>query len=98
MKIDEYLSEKLTNDKVADAVEDNYRGLMEVEGIERDPMQEQLIKLNRYERRDTPMKPKVELGFYGENFYCPVCGRLLYSSMPNFCDNCGQRLRCGDDG
>lgn len=97
MKIDEYLSERLTNDKVAD-VEDNYRGLMEVKGVERDPMQEQLIKLNRYERRDTPMKPKVELSFYGENYYCPACGKLLYSSMPNFCDNCGQRLRCGYDG
>lgn len=93
MKIDEYLEERLTNDKTADAIESNYRGLMEIEGIERDPMQERYIKLNRLEKRDMPMKPRVELYFYGENYYCPACGSLLYSSMPIFCDKCGQRIQ-----
>ncbi len=92
MKIDKYLEERLTNDKTADAIESNYRGLMQIEGIERDPMQEQYIKLNRLEKRDTPMKPRVETNLCGENFFCPACGRLFYSSMLNFCDKCGQRL------
>lgn len=50
MKIDEYLNERLTIDSHADKMEENYRGLMEIEGIERDPMQESYIKLNRFER------------------------------------------------
>ncbi len=100
MKIDEYLSERLTNDKTADAVEENYRGLMEIEGIERDPMQESYIKLNRYERRDTPMKPVKETYFTDTKgidsycYRCANCGNRLYTIFTaEFCEKCGQRLQ-----
>lgn len=36
MELEQILSEKLTNDKTVEAVESNYRGLIKVEGIERD--------------------------------------------------------------
>ena len=88
MKMDEYLNEKLTNDKTAAAVEDNYRGLMEVPGIERDPMQERTIKLNRLERLMTPAKVDIvtttELFVDKEvkltTYYCPNCRAKFFSS------------------
>ena len=93
MNLEEILQERLTNDKTAEAIESNYKGLLKVEGIKRDRDQEMYIKLAMLERRDTPQKPKAEAYFYGENYFCPSCGSLLYSSMPNFCDRCGQRLK-----
>ena len=56
MDLDEILSQKLTNDKTAEVVEENYKGLL-VAGCERDPRQEKTIKLNKLERLMTPAKP-----------------------------------------
>ena len=87
MNLEKILSEKLTNDKTAEAVESNYRGLLEVPDTERDIEQERYIKLNKLERKNTsepvyPGKkekitdPKGNTG-YTREYYCPDCfGRL----------------------
>lgn len=100
MTLEEILSEKLTDDKTAAAVEDNYKGLLAA-GCERDPMQERLIKLNRLERLMTPQKPDYEADGYDDEgqlcydtAYCPNC-REEYEvgyDNPEHCKNCGQAL------
>lgn len=93
MTLDEILQERLTNDRTAEAVESNYRGLLEVEGIKRDRDQEMYIKLARLENLYTAKAVRSEKYFYGLNYYCPTCGTLLYHTVPAFCDRCGQRLK-----
>lgn len=104
MTIEEILSEKLTNDKTAEAVESNYRGLLEVPGTERDIDQERYIKLNKLERLMTPQRPEYEADGYDDRgrliydtAYCPNC-RQEYEvgyDNPKHCYNCGQALDFG---
>lgn len=89
MELEQILSEKLTNDKTVEAVESNYRGLIKVEGIERDIEQERLIKLNRLERKEEPQEVKTDcLGRY-----CPKCSRRITKEVEKYCTRCGQRLK-----
>ena len=101
MTLEQILSEKLTNDKTAKAVESNYRGLLEVPGTERDIEQERYIKLNKLERLMTPQKPDYEADGYDDKgqlvydtAYCPNCQQeyeVGYDN-PEHCHNCGQAL------
>ena len=101
MTLEEILDEKMTIDSHADALEDNYRGLLKVPGIERDPMQEMYIKLNKLERRAEPTAPilKQEPPCYDGGLVCPSCGKPItnvWSSrtyQPHFCHFCGQALK-----
>lgn len=89
MDLDEIMSQKLTNDKTAEVVEENYRGLLAA-GCERDPRQEKTIKLNKLERKNTPepvypgekekiTDPKGNTG-YTREYYCPDCFEWLGQS------------------
>lgn len=95
LDLDECLKEKLTKDRECKETYDNLKGLyatgtveMRYYGAERD------IKLNRLERKETPMKCKAEEYFYGTNYYCPVCGERYetWAQLDKYCRNCGQRL------
>ena len=108
MDLDEILSQKLTNDKTAEVVEENYRGLLAA-GCERDPRQEKTIKLNKLERLMTPAKPDkatTNTVLAGQQikvikYYCPNCRAKYYkphnmlalgSRLVKHCDQCGQAL------
>ena len=101
MTLEEILSEKLTNDKTAKAVESNYRGLLEIPGTERDIEQERYIKLNKLERRAEPtipvLKSEPPCGDY--TLSCPTCGKTIVNPwtsrayQPHFCHYCGQALK-----
>lgn len=90
--IDIFLNERLTNDKTADVLLENYKGLL-VAGVDRDTDYERYIKLARLENLYTAKAVRAEKYFYGLNYYCPTCGNLLYHTVPAFCDRCGQRLK-----
>ena len=99
MELEQILSEKLTNDKTAKAIESNYRGLLEVPSIERDIEQERYIKLNRLEQLMTPKKLEIitRTLFPGmEKFTitrCPNCKVQIYRpALSKHCDNCGQAI------
>jgi predicted methyltransferase len=99
MELEQILSEKLTNDKTAEAVESNYRGLIKVEGIERDIEQERYIKLNRLEQLMTPKKLEIitRTLFPGMETFtitcCPNCKVQIYRpGLSKHCDNCGQAI------
>ncbi len=90
LTLEDIMSEKLTNDKTAEAVESNYRGLLEAPGTERDIEQERYIKLNKLERKSTPepvylgekekiTDPKGNTG-YTREYYCPDCFEWLGQS------------------
>ncbi len=89
MTLEEILSEKLTNDKTAKAVESNYRGLLEVPGTERDIEQERYIKLNKLERLITPTpavvsdKRMISENIYQLIYHCPNCGSYLRHTTHN---------------
>ena len=101
MTLEEALSEKLTIDSHARKLEDNYRGLLETPGIERDTEQERYIKLNKLERLMTPQKPYYEGDGYDDKgricydtAYCPNCQQdyeVGYDD-PKHCKNCGQAI------
>ena len=112
MDLDEILSQKLTNDKTAEVVEENYRGLLSA-GCERDPRQEKTIKLNKLERLMTPQKPDkvtttrvfINQEIKVTKYYCPNCRAVFFSSKSvialnqrevKHCDNCGQALDWSD--
>lgn len=88
--LDDRLSHKLTSDTMTDALAANYAGLLE-HIAEYNASYEYYIKLNRYERRDTPM-------LVDRFCICPVCGNALYDENQQFCSNCGQRLRSVNNG
>ncbi len=98
MDLDEILSQKLTNDKTAEVVEENYRGLLAA-GCERDPRQEKTIKLNKLERLMTPKRLEtITYSMFPDmNKFtikrCPNCKVQIYGpALPKHCDNCGQAL------
>lgn len=88
--LDDRLSHKLTSDTMTDALAANYAGLLE-HIADYNASYEYYIKLNRYERRDTPM-------LVDRFCTCPVCGSALYDENQQFCSNCGQRLRSVNNG
>jgi hypothetical protein len=100
LTLEEILSEKLTNDKTAKAIESNYRGLLDVPGIKRDIEQERYIKLNKLEQLMTPKRletitrslfPDMNEKFTIER--CPNCKVQIYRpALSKHCDNCGQAL------
>ena len=90
MTIEDVMNEKLTVDSHAKKLEDNYRGLLEIPGIERDADQERYIKLNKLERKNTSepvypgekekiTDPKGNTG-YTREYYCPDCFEWLGQS------------------
>ena len=90
MTIENVMNEKLTVDSHAKKLEDNYRGLLEIPGIERDAEQERYIKLNKLERKNTSepvypgekekiTDPKGNTG-YTREYYCPDCFEWLGQS------------------
>lgn len=90
MTLEDIMNEKLTIDSHAKKLEDNYRGLLETPGIERDTEQERYIKLNKLERKNTPepvypgekekiTDPKGKTG-YTREYYCPDCFEWLGQS------------------
>lgn len=102
MTIEDVMNEKLTIDSHAKKLEDNYRGLLEIPGIERDAEQERYIKLNKLERLMTPKKLEAitrSLFPGNEKFTitrCPNCKVQIYRpALSKHCDNCGQALDWG---
>ena len=90
MTLEDVMNEKLTIDSHARKLEDNYRGLLEVPGTERDIDQERYIKLNKLERKNTSepvypgekekiTDPKGNTG-YTREYYCPDCFEWLGQS------------------
>ena len=90
MTLEDVMNEKLTIDSHAKTLEDNYRGLLEIPGIERDTDQERYIKLNKLERKNTSepvypgekekiTDPKGNTG-YTREYYCPDCFEWLGQS------------------
>lgn len=48
--------------------------------------------------KQIPKKPiAIETDFYGNSYECPVCGLDMGHYEFNYCDNCGQRLKWGED-
>ena len=100
MTLEDVMNEKLTIDSHARKLEDNYRGLLEIPGIERDIEQERYIKLNRLEQLMTPKKletitrslfPDMNEKFTIKR--CPNCKVQIYRpALSKHCDNCGQAL------
>lgn len=89
--LNERLSRRLTSDTKADRLADNYAGLLECI-TDYNAGYEYYIKLNRYERKDTPMYVDSVLPL------CPVCGASFDYHRYQFCGRCGQRLECEPDG
>jgi hypothetical protein len=91
MKIDENLKEKLTKDRTARELYENYGSNLE-KGAERCVGDERYIKLNRLERKEEPMKVRQGDFTY---LYCPVCGNKfeVWVQLDPYCSKCGQRLK-----
>jgi hypothetical protein len=91
MKIDENLKEKLTKDRTARELYENYGSNLE-KGTERCIGDERYIKLNRLERKEEPMK--IRHGDFN-NLYCPVCGNKFeaWVQLDPYCGKCGQRIQ-----
>jgi ribosomal protein L33 len=93
--LDEILKEKLTKDRECRGVYDNLRGLYATGTVEtRHYGEEREIKLNRLERKETPMKVRTEGTVMECKKYCPVCGHSFdyWLQVSKYCPDCGQRL------
>lgn len=47
-------------------------------------------------KKQIPEKAKVELSFYGPNYYCPICDKPIEkwpaSEYGDYCKHCGQAI------
>jgi hypothetical protein len=101
MTLEEILNEKMTDDREAEGVEENYKGLLQTPSVGRDPSQEMFIKFNKLERRAEPKAPilKQEPPCYDGGLVCPSCGKPITNVwgsrtyQPHFCHFCGQALK-----
>lgn len=92
MTLEKNLQERLIDPRKAAEIEDNYKPLLEGGHCERNIGYEIKIKLNRLERKETPMNVKRS---DANVCYCPVCNKRfdVWTQVTNYCTECGQRLQ-----
>lgn len=96
LDLDECLKEPLTKDRDCDVLYDNLK-VKYAEGQEesRHIGDERKIKLNRLERKETPMQCRRNNKIDDSAYYCPICSMRFdtWVQVTNYCTKCGQRLK-----
>lgn len=91
--LDKCLKEPLTKDRDCEVLYDNLKGIYEAGQEESRHIGDEIkIKLNRLERKETPMNVKRS---DANVCYCPVCNKRfdVWTQITNYCTECGQRLQ-----
>jgi hypothetical protein len=101
MTLEQILKTKLTDDRKAKDIEDNYSVLFDAGITGRNYGYEQYIKLNRLEKLMTPTVPEIEGDGYDDKGnicydtgYCPNCHKdfEIDYEQPKHCPDCGQAI------
>ncbi len=96
LDLDKCLEEKLTKDRECTEVYENLKELYLTGTVEtRHYGEEREIKLNRLERKETPMQCRRNNKIDDSTYYCPICSTRFdtWVQVTNYCTKCGQRLK-----